>query len=134
MEYSIEDFSVSKNGECKLMDVMYSIVRYYNKKMNIECKIKEISLCGWNLISTIRKNMVSFRTGFNQVRVTHLFSFTCCVFACFSLFGVICPVLPVSLYSPFLIAALVFSNVYFPHWRSCFQAVFTNGSQKTLEQ
>ena len=54
------------------------------------------------------------------VRVVHRFSFLCC--CCFFVFCfvfvlcVVCPVFPVSLDCPFLIAASVFSSVHLPFW------------------
>jgi hypothetical protein len=56
---------------------------------------------------TLRKHLGSSRL-LVWVRVAHLFSFLCVFFSC-----LVCPVLPVSLGCPFLIAPLVFSNVYF---------------------
>ena len=51
---------------------------------------------------------------FGWVRVAHLFSFLCCVFALlfFAVLCLVCPVLHVSLVCLCLIALSVFSNVY----------------------
>jgi len=48
---------------------------------------------------------------FGGVHVAHLFSFLCCVLSVFVL-CLVCPMLPVFLDCPFLIALSVFSNVY----------------------
>ena len=58
---------------------------------------------------------------FGGVRVAHLFSFQCRVFLCFFIFClrfvscVVYPMLPLSLDCPYLIARLVFSNVFVLH-------------------
>ena len=50
---------------------------------------------------------------FCAIRVVHLFSFlVLCFLFCLSSSGVLYPMLPVSLYCPFLIVPSVFSNVY----------------------
>ena len=46
---------------------------------------------------------------YGRVRVARLFSFLCCVLF---VFGLVCPMLRVSLNCPFSIASSVFSNVY----------------------
>ena len=71
---------------------------------------------------------------FGEVRVAHLFSFLCCVFGgvsvahlfsflCCVLFVFIlclmCPMLPVSLDCPFLVAPSVFSNFYIQTRAKC---------------
>ena len=50
---------------------------------------------------------------FGEVCVAHLFSFLCCCFVfCCVCSRLVCPMLPVSLNCPFLIASSVFYNVY----------------------
>ena len=53
---------------------------------------------------------------FDGINVAHLFNFLCCVLFCVAfvlVLCIVCPMLPVSLDWPFLIALSVFSNVYF---------------------
>ena len=87
--------------------------------LEFECNLLVVFLISNWLASnwTVRANgffpeqMVS-SPGFDWVRVIHLFSFLIVVLFCFVCLRLVCPMLPVSLDCPFLIAPLVFYYVY----------------------
>ena len=67
-----------------------------------------------SMLPQLRGPLVSHRC-FGEVHVAHYFGFLCCVFVMFVLvLCLVCPMLPVSLGCPFLIAPSVFNNVYLP--------------------
>ena len=87
----------------------------FNRSLQIMTMIKQNRLI-FKIV--ILKNSLHPQFFLGSVCVAHLFSFLCCVFFCFLLLFVfilhlVCPMLPVSLDCPFLIAPSVFSNIVF---------------------
>ena len=79
--------------------------------------LQDLTIRGAGWVSYLKRELLTLLKHlgwlpiFDGVHVAHIFSFLCCVLSVVVLW-LVCPMLPVSLDCPFLIALSLFSNVY----------------------
>ena len=97
---------------------VYCIRSTYDAEYKLICiSITQKTYQPRQICHTDRRNNFHVFRFFGGVRVAHLFSFLFCVLFVFVL-CLVCPMLPVSLYCPFVIAPSVFSSVFFSLYRN----------------